>query len=85
MRWPKEVFHISLSHYIIKLLHFIHFNLDSPDPHAVLLACVDMTKAFNTVSHQRVIEDLYDMKVPGWLLLILISYLKDRQIVLKFR
>ena len=67
----------SISHYLIKLLHFIHFNLDRPDPHAVLLACVDMSKAFNRVSHQQVIEDLYDMKVPGWLLLIIISYLKD--------
>ena len=75
----------SISHYLIKLLHFIHFNLDRPDPHAVLLACVDMSKAFNRVSHQQVIEDLYDMNVPGWLLLILVSYLKDRKMVLKFR
>ena len=75
----------SISHYLIKLLHFVHFNLDRPDPHAVLLACVDMSKAFNRVSHQRVIEDLYDMKVPGWLLLIIISYLTDRKMVLKFR
>ena len=37
------------------------------------------------MSHQRVIEDLYDMKVPGWLLLILISYLTDRKMILKFR
>ena len=44
-----------------------------------------MSKAFNRVSHQRVIEDLYDMKVPGWLLLIIISYLTDRKMVLKFR
>ena len=75
----------SISHYLIKLLHFIHFNLDRPDPHAVLLACVDMSKAFNRMSHQTVIEDLYDMKVPGWLLLILISYLTERKMVLKFR
>ena len=75
----------SISHYLIKLLHFIHFNLDRPEPHAVLLACMDMSKAFNRMSHQTVIEDLYDMKVPGWLLLILISYLTERKMVLKFR
>ena len=75
----------SISHYLIKLLHYIQFNLDRPDPHAVLMACVDMVKAFNRVSHQRVIEDLSDMKVPGWLLLILISYLTDRKMVLKYR
>ena len=75
----------SISHYLIKLLHFIQYNLDKPQPYAVLLACIDMSKAFNRMSHQRVIEDLHAMKVPGWLLLILISYLTDRKMVLKFR
>ena len=75
----------SISHYLIKLLHFIQFNIDKPQSHAVLLACIDMSKAFNRMSNQRVIEDLYDMKVPGWLLLILISYLTDRKMVVKFR
>ena len=75
----------SISHYLIKLLTYIQFNLDRLEPHAVLLACLDMSKAFNRMSHQRVIEDRYDMKVPGWLLLILISYLTDRKMILKFR
>ena len=75
----------SISHYLIKLLHYIHYNLDRPQSYAVILACIDMSKAFNRMSHQQVIEDLYDMKVPGWLLLILISYLTDRKMVLKFR
>jgi hypothetical protein len=44
----------------------------------VLLALIDLEKAFNRVSHQLVIEDLGDMHVPGWLLLILISYLTER-------
>ena len=52
---------------------------------SLLLACVDMSKAFNRMSHQQVIEDLFDMKVPGWLLLILVSYLTDRKMILKFR
>ena len=72
-------------HYLIKLLHYVHYNLDRPQLHSVLLACVDMSKAFNRMSHQKVIEDLFDMKVPGWLLLILISYLPDRKMILKFR
>ena len=75
----------SITHYLIKLLHYIHFNLDKSDPHAVLLAAVDMAKAFNRMSHQKVIEDLFDMKVPGWLMLILISYLTDRKMTMKFR
>ena len=44
-----------------------------------------MSKAFNRMSHQKVIEDLFDMKVPVWLLLILISYLTDRRMNLKFQ
>ena len=70
---------------LVKLLHYIQFNLDKPQSQAVLLACIDMSKAFNRMSHQRVLEDLYDMKVPGWLLLIFISYLTDRKMVVKFR
>ena len=75
----------SISHYLVRLLHYIHFNLAKSVPHAVLLGCVDMSKAFNRMSHQRVIEDLYDMRVPGWLLLIIISYLTDRKMIMKFR
>ena len=44
-----------------------------------------MSKAFNRMSHQLLIQDLFDMKVPGWLLLILISYLTERKIIIKFR
>ena len=45
---------------------------------------IDLIKAFNRVSHQMVIEYLNDMHVPSWLLLILVSYLKNRSIVLTF-
>ena len=68
----------SISHYLVKLLHFVHGYLDLKQPHAVLLAMIDLEKAFNRVSHQLVIEDLANMHVPGWLLLILISYLTNR-------
>ena len=61
--------------YLIKLLEFVHEYLDLRSPHAVLVSMVDLSKAFNRVSHQMVIEDLYDMHVPAWLLLILSSYL----------
>ena len=63
----------SINHYMFKLLRFIHEHLDLKNPHAVAVAFVDLSKAFNRVSHQMVIEDLYDMHVPPWLLLILIS------------
>ena len=54
-------------------------------PHAVLLALVDLEKAFNRVSHQLVIEDLAAMHVPGWLLLILISYLTERSMYIRYK
>ena len=75
----------SITHYLVKLLHFIHSNIDQTQPHAVLLALIDLEKAFNRVSHQLVIEDLADMKVPGWLLLIIISYLTGRSMHMRYR
>ena len=75
----------SITHYLVKLLHFVHMNLDKRDPHAVLMALVDLEKAFNRVSHQLVIEDLADMHVPGWLLLILISYLTERSMFMRYK
>ena len=75
----------SISHYLIRLLHFIHATVDRSDPHAVVMALIDLSKAFNRVDHCLVIEDLHDMKVPAWLLKILISYLTERSMVLKFR
>ena len=65
----------SISHYLVKLLHYVHGYLDLKQPHAVL----------NRVSHQLVIEDLANMHVPGWLLLILISYLTDRSMFMRFK
>ena len=62
----------SITHYLVKLLQFIHEYLDMKDPHAVVVALIDLSKAFNRVLHQMVIEDLFDMHVPPWLLLILI-------------
>ena len=46
---------------------------------------IDLEKAFNRVSHQLVIEDLADMHVPGWLLLILISYLTERSMHMRYK
>ena len=75
----------SITHYLIRLLHFVHSYLDLKQSHAVLLLLVDLEKAFNRVSHQLVIEDLADMHVPGWLLLILISYLTERSMYMRHR
>ena len=75
----------SITHYLLRLLKFIHKYLDLKDPHAVIVALVDLSKAFNRVSLSMVIEDLYAMHVPPWLLLILISYLSGRSMVLRYK
>ena len=74
----------SISHYLIRLLHFIHSTIDKPQPHAVVLALIDLSKAFNRVDHLLVIQDLHDMHVPAWLLRILISYLTGRSMYMKY-
>ena len=75
----------SVSHYLLQLLKFTHEYLDLKTPHAVVVALVDQAKAFNRVSHQMVIEDLNDMKVPSWLLLILVSYLTGRKMIMTYK
>ena len=74
----------SITHYLLKLLKFVHSYLDLKNPHAVAVALIDMSKALNRTSHQLVIEDLYDMKVPPWILLILVSYLTGRSMVMNY-
>ena len=74
----------SISHYLIQLLHFIHSTLDMKNRHAVLTAYIDLSKAFNRVDHTLVIQDLYDMHTPSWLLKIIVSYLSGRTMTLTF-
>ena len=74
----------SITHYLIKLLHFTHSILDKKEPYAVLAACIDLAKAFNRVSHDLLVQDLYDMHTPPWLLNILISYLSNRTMVMSY-
>ena len=74
----------STTHYLLNLINFVHENVDQKEPHAVVLAQADIEKAFNSVSHILVIEDLSDMSVPPFLLNILISFLTRRNFTLRF-
>ena len=74
----------STTDYLIKLLHFVHTTLDHRQPHAVLAACIDLSKAFNRVNHSLEVQDLYDMHTPPWLLRIVISYLSGRSMILTY-
>ena len=75
---------LSITHYLIKLLHFVHSTLDMRKPHTVLAACIDLSKAFNRCDHSIVIQDLFDMHTPPWLLKIFLSYLSGRSMHLTF-
>ena len=75
----------SVSHYLIKLLDFAHRTLDKNTPHCAVLCTEDLSKAYNRGSHSLVIEDLWAMHLPGWLLAIICSYLKERSLVLKYQ
>ena len=49
-----------------------------------MCAFIDLSKAFNRVDHTLVIQDLFDMHTPAWLLRIMISYLSGRKMIMKF-
>ena len=53
---------VSTVHYLVEFLKFINMSIDSVQPHAVLAAMIDLSKAFNRVDHTLVIEDLYAMQ-----------------------
>ena len=76
---------LSITHYLIKFIHFIQSSLDSYIPTAVISAFIDMSKAFNRVDHCLLIEDLFAMKCPAWLIRICISFLSERTLILKYK
>ena len=51
----------------------------------LLLKHLFLSKAFNRVDHTLVIQDLYGMHTPAWLLRILIAYLSDRSMYLTYK
>ena len=75
----------SISHYLVKLLDFVHRALDQTTPHAAVLSGEDLSKAYNRGSHQLVIEDLHSMHVTPWVLSLLYSYLQGRSLVLTYQ
>ena len=70
---------------MINFVHFILFNQDLSIPHAVVAMMVDFSKAFNRINHNIVITILSDMGVPGWLLKIVIGFLSDREMILRYK
>ena len=73
----------SINHYLIELVNFILYCQDSSEQIAVLACLVDFKKAFNRQSHEVLVTKLSDLGVPGWLLKLVIAFLKDRRMVVK--
>ena len=74
----------SISHYMIELVNFVLYNLDYNLPIAVLACTIDFSKAFNRQNHNILITKLSDMGVPGWLLNIVMGFLSDREMVVRY-
>ena len=76
----------SCSHALLSIINFIMEKTDDPSkPTAVVNLLADWSKAFNKVSHNIVMRILTALKVPQWLLRLLLSYLQNRKMVLRFR
>ena len=74
----------STTHYLIHLINFILADLDSYEPTAVIALIVDYAKAFNRMSHTRLITIMFELGVPGWLLKLTASYLSNRTLVVRY-
>ena len=75
----------SITHYLIEFINFILFNQDSNEQTAILACMVDFKKAFNRQNHNILITKLSHMGVPGWLLKIVIAFLTDRKMTVRYK
>ena len=75
----------SISHYLIDFVNYILYNQDLNIPHAVLAVMIDFSKAFNRINHNTIIAILSRMGVPGWLLRIVIGFLTDRELIVRYK
>ena len=75
----------SITHYLIEFINFILSKQDSFDQTAILACMVDFSKAFNRQNHNILITKLSDMGVPSWLLLIVMAFLTDRKMLVRYK
>ena len=75
----------STSHYLIDLVNFVLFNQDLRNPQATLALMIDFAKAFNRQDHNTLVTILSDMGTPGWLLKLVMAFLTNRKMLLKFK
>ena len=71
--------------FMIELINFILYNQDYYQPIAVLACSVDFSKAFNRQNHNLLITKLSDLGVPGWLLNLVMGFLSQRSMVVRYK
>ena len=76
----------SVDHYLILMLDFIHRSLDKnhKEPTAVLTGLVDFSKAFNRIDHNTIVTILADLNIPTCALRLIISYLSQRKMCVRY-
>ena len=74
----------SISHYLIEFLNFI-LHQQEMESVAVLACLVDFSKAFNRQDHNILITKLSDLGVPGWLLRLVVAFLTNRRMRVKYK
>ena len=76
----------SCSHALLSIINFILEKTDDPNkPTAVVNLLADWSKAFNKVNHNIIMRILVALKVPQWLLRLILSCLQNRKMILRFR
>ena len=76
---------ISITHYLIEFINVILSCQDNTDQTAILACMVDFSKAFNRQNHNLLVTKLSDMGVPAWLLKLVIAFLSDRRMLVKYK
>ena len=74
----------SICHYLIEFINFI-LHQQETESTAVLACLVDFSKAFNRQDHTILITKLCDMGVPGWLLKLVMAFLMNRSMKVKYK
>ena len=75
----------SISHYLKEFTNFILYNQDMKNPRAVLAIMIDFSKAFNRQNHNKLIQILSHIGVPAWLLKVVMSFLTEREFIVRYK
>ena len=75
----------SITHYLIEFINCILSCQDNTDQTAILAVMVNFSKAFNRQNHNLLITKLSDMGVPARLLRIVIAFLTDRKMLVRYK